>query len=176
MQIEVTPADDAYDIVQKLARFYLYDMAEHAGFDFSAEGDLDPGNFFASYWGRPGGREWPSEWRGFPFLLRIEGKPAGFALVKRMQEEPARYDMGEFFVARPYRRHNAGRAMATLLFDRFPGQWEVREMTTNVNAQAFWRQIIADYTKGDFTDNREVFPLYGDREFVVQRFQSGRDR
>ena len=178
MRTEVTPATDGdYDVIHNLARFYIYDMAEHAGFAFGDDGDLDASNRFANYWGRPGAkRAWPKDWRGFPFLLRVDGELAGFALVKQMQNTPPSFDMGEFFVARQYRRHGAGRVMATALFDRFPGYWEVREMITNVNAQAFWRRIIRDYTEGDFTDSREAFPDYNNEEFVVQRFRAGRGR
>ena len=128
---------------------------------------------FANYWGRPGKHVWPAAWRGFPFLIRVDGRPAGFALVRRLSETPAIYDMGEFFVGRQQRRHGIGRRVATALFDRFAGHWEVREMPSNLTAQAFWRRIIADYTKGAFTDGREVFAAHDGKEFVVQRFRSG---
>jgi predicted acetyltransferase len=52
----------------------------------------------------------------------------------------------------------------------FGGRWEVREMPANAPAQCFWRQIIADYTGGAFTEAREAFTAYGEREFIVQRF------
>jgi predicted acetyltransferase len=65
-----------------------------------------------------------------------------------------------------------GRDVACRLFDRFAGNWEVRELPANTPAQAFWRRIIADYTAGDFDDRREYFEAYR-REFVVQRFRSG---
>lgn len=178
MQIEVVPAsDEDYRVVHNLARFYIYDMAEHAGFDFSADGDFDPENQFANYWGRPGSkRAWPVAWRGFPFLFRVDGKPAGFALVKRLSEAPPMFDMGEFFVARQYRRHGVGRDAAVQMFDRFAGHWEVREMLTNKAAQAFWRRVIDTYTRGAFTDAREIFADYNGEEFIVQRFTSGQNR
>jgi predicted acetyltransferase len=173
MTLEIVPAADAdYATVYNLARFYLYDMAEHAGWDFPADGLFDAGDQFANYWGLPSRRAWPPAWRGFPFLIRIGGRPAGFALVKRLAEEPLTFDMGEFFIGRQHRRRGAGRRAATALFDRFAGRWEVREMLTNAAAQAFWRRIIGDYTGGDFTESREPFADYGDREFIVQRFRT----
>ena len=45
MGLEITPASDAdYDIVHNLARFYIYDISEHAGLNFPADGlfDSDP--------------------------------------------------------------------------------------------------------------------------------------
>lgn len=173
MNLDIAPASDAdYSVVANLARFYYYDMAEHAGWNFPPDGLFDAGDQLANYWGLPGGRRWPPEWRGIPFLIRVDGHPAGFALVKRMAEQPPVFDMGEFFIGRQHRRLGLGRRAATTLFDRFEGDWEVREMPSNLAAQAFWRRIIADYTGGAFAESREAFPAYGDREFIVQRFRS----
>jgi predicted acetyltransferase len=174
MNLEIVSADDAYETVSNLARFYIYDMAEHAGFPFAANGDFVVGDQFNPWWGRERpSRPWPAEWKGSAFLARVDGNPAGFALVTRQSEKPVTYDMGEFFVARQYRRQKVGDRLATAMFDRFAGQWVVREMLSNVNAQAFWRRIIADYTGGKFTDAKEKFPQYGGRDFIVQRFESG---
>ncbi len=142
MGLEITPASEAdYTIVGNLARFYIYDIAEHAGLNFPADGLFDSEGQLANYWGKTGGKHvWPSAWRGFPFLLRMDGHPAGFALVKRTSDTPATFDMGEFFIARQYRRRGFGHSVATALFDRFAGAWEVREMPVNAPAQAFWRR------------------------------------
>jgi predicted acetyltransferase len=176
MDVETVAAGDVeYPIVANLARFYMYDMAEHAGWPFEPNGDFDIGHAFDPYWGRPRpARTLPEGWQGLPFLARIGGNPAGFALVVRQREAPPVYDMGEFFVARQYRRHGTGRRMATSLFDRFAGEWIVRQLLTNRAAQMFWRRVIADYTAGKFTETRERFAEYGDKEFILQRFDSRR--
>jgi len=175
MRLEIVPASDAdYRIVSDLARFYIDDIAEHAGRSFPTDGQVGCDDVFAGYWGRAAAtRPWPHAWRGFPFLVRLDGSPAGFALVKRVSDAPATFDMGEFFVARQHRRRGVGRRVAVALFDTFVGDWEVRQMLANTPAQHFWRRIIADYTAGAFTERREAFAAYGDREFIVQRFQTG---
>ena len=174
MDLEITPATEAdYGVVANLARFYIYDMAEHMGAHFPPDGLFDAHDHFASYWGRPAPvRAWPKGWQGFPFLVRVDGHPAGFALVKRIAEAPAIFDMGEFFIGRQHRRRGIGQRVATSLFDRFTGDWEVREMPTNIPAQKFWRRIIADYSGGAFTEAREGFAAYDGREFIVQRFHT----
>ncbi len=174
MNLEIAPATDAdYDVAHNLARFYVYDMAEHAGWPFPDDGLFDIGDLLLPYWGRPGSRRpWPAHWRPFAFMIRIDAHPAGFALVKQIADAPATFDMAEFFIGRQHRRRGVGERAAHRLFDRFAGNWEVREMLTNTPAQAFWRRIIATYSGGDFTDAREAFPAYDGKTFVVQRLRS----
>jgi predicted acetyltransferase len=50
--------------------------------------------------------------------------------------------MSEFFVMRKYRRGGVGTALAREVFARFPGEWQVRQMTSNPAATAFWRRAI----------------------------------
>jgi [ribosomal protein S5]-alanine N-acetyltransferase len=171
MDYTLTPASDAdYPIIVNLGRFYFYDMAEHGGWPFPDDGQFDIENRFDNYWGRPGFRAWPAHWRGFPFLIRVGGHPAGFALVKQIADDT--YDMGEFFIARQYRRMGLGQRIATELFDRFAGHWELRELLTNKGAQVFWRRIVGEYTDGEFSDGEEEFDAYDNARFVIQRFRS----
>ena len=167
------PSRDDLPVVQNLARFYVYDMSEHAGFDFRDDGLFVAGASLLNYWGiapETAQDQWPAHWKGFAHLVRAGGHPAGFALVRRIGD--GLYDMGEFFVARKYRRKGAGAYVAKAMFERYRGRWEVREMPTNTGAQAFWRQIIGDFTGGAYEESREVFPAYQGAEFIVQRFES----
>ena len=53
MDLEIVAAGDAeYETVINLARFYIYDMAEHAGFPFGENGDFVVGDQFNPWWGR----------------------------------------------------------------------------------------------------------------------------
>ncbi|HEX2592942.1 MAG TPA: GNAT family N-acetyltransferase [Rhizomicrobium sp.] len=175
MNLTITPAGDAhYALFQNLLQFYVYDMAEHANFPFEADGSFAMGDSFDPYFGRPRpSRPWPAEWKASAFMAHVDGKPAGFALVNVQSETPSLIDMSEFFVARQYRRHRIGEQLAAAMFDRFPGNWEVREMLTNIAAQKFWNRVINTYTNGNFTEGRERFERYRNSEFVVQRFTSG---
>src|SRR5579863_2300986 len=128
MNLEITPASDIDDtIISNLARFYIYDMSEYTGWNFPPDGLFDSEDRFANYWDKPGANHtWPPAQRGFPFLIRLDSHPAGFALVKRLTDTPQTFDMGEFFIARQYRRRGIGEHVAFNLFDRFTGRWEVR--------------------------------------------------
>ncbi|WP_426593360.1 GNAT family N-acetyltransferase [Cellulomonas sp. McL0617] len=108
--------------------FYAYDWSE---FD---DRDVDEHGEFGYRWLD---HYWTDEDR-HAFLIRAEGKLAGFALVRQEQ----RTEMAEFFVLRRYRRRGVGAAAATALFHSYPGPWEVTQRLTNPAATAFWRRAI----------------------------------
>jgi predicted acetyltransferase len=160
MNVEVVDARAFADVVRNLFPLYIHDLSAFVEWDVDADGLFRAPPSFAAYWDNADRH---------PFLLRAAGQIAGFALIRQMDAET--HDMGEFFVLRRYRRAGVGRLAACTLFDRFKGQWEVRELPDNLPAQAFWRRIIGDYTNGVFEDGREYFDRYK-REFMVQRFRS----
>jgi predicted acetyltransferase len=101
---------------------------------------------------------WFADDRSHPLLILKEGKPAGFALVVRPQArvsgmKPAPdYHLSEFFIDPRYRRLGVGREAATIIFNRFSGQWEVTEYMRNTGAVAFWRRVLAAYAAGQYTE------------------------
>ena len=62
------------------------------------------------------------------------------------------YRMSEFFILRRSRRSGVGKQAAYLVFDRFPGLWELSELPKNTGAIAFWRRIIGEYTSGQYEE------------------------
>jgi predicted acetyltransferase len=141
MQIEIVQATQADEpVLAALAELYQYDFTEFTEEDIGDDGRFGSG-WLARYWTEPD---------RYAFFARADGKLAGFALVRRGSElgvTPLPWDMVEFFVMRKYRRHGVGRVMATAVFDRFRGSWQVREMANNSRSHAFWRRIIGDYTQ-----------------------------
>ena len=164
MRIEVADGNSARTVIQNLFVTYMRELSDTACLNVREDGTFALAPSLATYWDGTAGRH--------PFLIRADGKLAGFALIRRLTAATFAHDMGEFFVLRKYRRTGVGRDAACGLFDRFPGNWEVRELPANTPAQALWRKIIGDYTAGDFGDALEYFQAY-QREFVVQRFRSG---
>jgi predicted acetyltransferase len=115
-------------VIARLLELYQYDFTEFEDADVDEHGLFGPGSL-DRYW---------AEVDRHPFLLRVDGKWAGFALVRA--GDP--HDMAEFFVMRRYRREGIGTEFARTLFARFPGRWQVREIQRNEPAQAFWRRAI----------------------------------
>jgi predicted acetyltransferase len=173
MKIDIVAATAGdFASVSNLFQLYAYDMSEFMGFDVDATGKFASSQSLWNYWGGAAGTgelRWPAEWRGYPFLVRADDRLAGFALVRKLSE--AALDMGEFFVLRKFRRTGLGAHVAREMFDRFPGTWEVRELPPNLGAQAFWRNVISEYTNGQFEEGRKYFEAYRG-EFVFQKFAS----
>lgn len=90
------------------------------------------------------------------YLVRVDDQLAGFVLVSpgRSFRDPDEtvWWIDEFFVMRKYRRLGVGEHVATTLFDRFEGVWQVAEMDVNTGAQAFWRGVIDRYTSGTYEE------------------------
>jgi predicted acetyltransferase len=152
MKIEVTQATfQEKAILRNLMQLYLYDFSEMDGNSVGDSGLFDY-RYLDLYWTEPD---------RYPFLVRVDGQLAGFALLRRgtyfSEQEALRQTVmmvSEFFVMRKFRRLDVGSQVARLIFDRFPGRWEIAQKPENKIGKAFWRALIAGYTKGDY---REVF-------------------
>ena len=130
-KVEVQAATiDEKPVLDHLLELYCHDFSELTHVDVDDDGlyrypYLDP------YWVDPDRH---------PFLFRVDGRLAGFALVR----SGSPHDMAEFFVIRKYRRGGVGIDAARAVFAKFPGEWQVREMAANVGAIAFWRRAIPE--------------------------------
>jgi predicted acetyltransferase len=129
LPVEVIAATlDDKPVLGRLAQLYIHDFSEFVGADVDADG-LYAFPWLDAYWTEPDRQ---------PFLFRVDGHWAGFALVRVGKP----HDMAEFFVMRKYRRSGVGRMAARNLFERFPGAWQVRQERTNPAATRFWHTAI----------------------------------
>ncbi|HEY6337590.1 MAG TPA: GNAT family N-acetyltransferase [Candidatus Sulfotelmatobacter sp.] len=140
MHFEVTAAArEQMPVLANLLELYVHEFSEFLDVDIGDDGRFTYPNL-AVYWSKP---------HRHPFLFKVDGKLAGFALVKRGSEVSRRkavWDMAEFFVLRRYRRRGLGTQMAHEVFRGFPGPWEVRVTLANVPAYHFWTQAIARFS------------------------------
>jgi len=178
VKIDIVEAgENGEAIVRNLFPLYIHDLSEFMRWDAPDDGLFVASDLLVQYWGREpqdSRFHWPDDLRGFPFLIRADGKLAGFALIREIGKDPPSLDVGEFFIMRKYRGGGVGKEVAHRVFDMFPGRWQVRELLENTPAQAFWRRIIDEYTGGDYVETREVFPPFP-YEMIVQRFSSVRE-
>jgi len=93
-----------------------------------------------------------------PFIIMVDGKPAGFDLVSTGKYAPKGMDyyVFEFLLLRPYRGRNIATIAAKQIFDKFLGKWGlyVAPSGTNLRAENFWRKTINDYTEGNFEEKQ----------------------
>ncbi|MGO9037977.1 MAG: GNAT family N-acetyltransferase [Steroidobacteraceae bacterium] len=100
---------------------------------------------------------WFANDHSHPLVILKGPEPVGFALVTRPRiaaagEGAVHYHMSEFFVRKQYRRLGIGRDAATLIFDRFAGDWDIVEYQRNPGAVAFWRRVVSAYCSGRYTE------------------------
>ena len=144
MNIEICPvAIEDKSVLRNLMELYAYDFSEFDEADVDGHG-LYGYSYLDHYWTEEGRHA---------FFFKVDGRLAGFAMVRQCQIDGAlTWTMAEFFVMRKYRKHGLGRDAAFRIFDQFPGRWNVAELTENKPAQVFWRRIINQYTGGSFTE------------------------
>ena len=126
-------------VLDALLQLYLHDFSSLAPLG-TPYGEVSEDGRFAypwleSYWQEPG-RE--------PFVVRADGRIAGFVLVNRWSalDRPLDHAVAEFFVLRKYRRAGVGRRAAHLIFHRMRGRWEVPIAAYNREAVPFWRSVV----------------------------------
>lgn len=59
--------------------------------------------------------------------------------------------IAEFLIMPMYRRNHVGKKVAYDIFETFKGDWEVQPMENNPIAYSFWKNIINEYTNGNYT-------------------------
>ncbi|WP_098743321.1 GNAT family N-acetyltransferase [Paenibacillus sp. EZ-K15] len=144
MGIELVPKRKQAVIVN-LMQLYLYDFTKYLDISVNDQGLFLPYPDLDEFWKK---RE-----RKYPYLITFDQRPAGFALIERMDDAAeADYYMTEFFVMQKYRRTGLGTWAATWLFDQFQGRWKVTQVSSNIPAQAFWRKVIEFYTGGRYEE------------------------
>jgi predicted acetyltransferase len=91
-------------------------------------------------------RQWLAATDADVVLILRDVAPVGFALVQRAS--PALRTVAEYYLAPAQRRRGVGRMAATLLFDRFGGEWQIATLQRDALAVRFWRETVRRYTGG----------------------------
>ena len=149
MEIQLIEASiDQKQILRNLMELYNYDFTEFEQEDV---------NEFGLYGYKYIDHYWTDEDR-YPFFMRVNNKWAGFVLVRKTgvnSEGINIYSIAEFFIMKKYRNAGVGKKIAIKIFDAFKGEWKVGQIENNVPAIHFWRNVISEYTKGNYDEIRE---------------------
>ncbi len=146
-RIRLLPArENQFKALENLLQLYLYDFE-----DFLDEEGPDENG-----WYDPGfePERYMNSDHFWAYLGWVDRKLAGFALVSDRVEQRKTHGhyVDEFFVLRRYRRQGIGSTLAAQLFDTHLGYWEVTVVGPNTPAQAFWRKVVNEYSKGRYQD------------------------
>jgi predicted acetyltransferase len=129
--------------LQRMLELYQYELSDIWDQDLDAHGEY--GYVLDRFWSGDGCSA---------FVATVSGHYAGFALADgAVKVGTSGHWMDQFFVLKKYRRGGLGATLARHVFDALPGHWEVGQMPDNLAAQAFWRRVITDYTKGSHTEH-----------------------
>lgn len=144
MNIEISTASIVdKPLIQQMMELYQYDLSEFANTDLNEHGYFGY-SYLDHYW---------IEFNRHPFLVRVDNKIAGFALVHQNTYFPdSEYILSEFFILRKYRKQGIGRQVAFYIFDLYRGNWEIYQAHTNLIAKKFWKSIIKAYTADSYTE------------------------
>ena len=117
--------------------------------------------YLDTYWEDP---------RRHPYFLMLDQENIGFVLVNDWvldSEFDAQYSVAEFYVKPAFRRKGIGQRAMQLLWEQYPGRWEIRQQLQNLPAQVFWRSIIQKRVGG----YEEKKMQYGVDWLLVQLFE-----
>lgn len=128
-------------LIEGLFQFYIYDFSEmeppgSTNFEVGANGRFGPYPGLDDYW----------QLVGFhPLLIRVDGHPAGFALVNthsHRDDGQVERNMGEFFILRKHRRAGVATRAVREVLRLYPGRWEIAVVERNLAAKSFWPRAI----------------------------------
>lgn len=144
MQIELRQVlKEEREILKNLLEKYDYEFSQWDGRELNQLG-LYGYDYLDYYWTEP------NRWA---YFILVDQKLAGFVMVNEHSEvasEKTDYVIAEFFVMYKYRRSGVGRVVATQIFEKFKGKWQLKRHPHNISSVAFWNRVIADYTEGNY--------------------------
>ncbi|MHB1000897.1 MAG: GNAT family N-acetyltransferase [Armatimonadota bacterium] len=133
---------DEKSVLRNMMELYQYDFSEYEQNDLNSHGLFDY-KYLDHYWKEEGRH---------PFFINVDGKHAGFALVRDSTNTGDENELAEFFIMRKYRRSGVGRIAAHRVFSFIPGKWHVCQTATNPPSHKFWRKVINEYTNGRYEE------------------------
>lgn len=130
-------------VLRNLINLYLYDLSEYTEMNLNKHGFFEYRRL-DQYW---------YDASCHPFFILVDDEVAGFVLVHPYDLlEQNRHVISEFFVLRKYRKKRIGKHAVKLIFEAFPGEWEVSQLSENLPSQVFWRKVIHDLSNGSYSE------------------------
>lgn len=138
MPLRVTIANrEEADVVRRLGQLYLHEMCRCSHQELQDDGTFEFSRL----------EDFLSDEAKFPYIVRLRGKIAGFALVRSRDtsDDKSFYEITDLFVIETYRRFGVGEEIAREIFDRHPGLWRITARNSAESAGNFWKKVVKRY-------------------------------
>lgn len=178
MDVKLTDKDEAY-IIKNMYPLYLHDLSGHYGLQAghipNHHGIFEESNDYKTlqdqydvqniWWEKPACL--------YPFMIIVDGVPAGFELVAAAAYCAPGIDffVHDFFLMQPFRGMGIAENAASEVFGRYRGEWELFTNPSEKNkvGQHFWRKTVSNYTQGKF---KELYGQTRDGDKLIFRFSN----
>ena len=141
-----------YEIVdaKKEDKDKLYHLLQYALYDGSQyiDNNLDENCLFEYNWFN----NYFTDSNRNAYFIKSENRYLGMVLVnENLKFNKSGKSIAEFLIMPNYRRNHIGKQVAYDIFNKFKGNWEVQPIENNLVAYSFWKNIISEYTNGNYT-------------------------
>lgn len=163
IELKLSSDEDAH-IIKNLWPLYQHDVSEFDGSKpnchalFGVDDDVktlaEHAGSLNAWWQDPQSL--------FPYLILVDGCPAGFNLIAARSRLPKAIDadfvVHEFFLLHAYRGLGVGEQAAIQGFSNHRGKWEIVTYPSHAQATAFWRKVLKSYIGKGYTENEADHP------------------
>ncbi len=128
---------DHYDLLQNMARFYVYDMSRACG--HLPNWELPKSGLFECY----NLKNYIIDEDRRAYFVMVDQEIAGFLMINKIVSTPdTDWNMGEFFVLAKFQGQGIGTQILPLVFKDLPGIWEIGIMPENKPGFQFWSGLL----------------------------------
>ena len=165
INVKLTDQDEAY-IIKNMYPLYLHDLSGHYGLIPghipNLHGIFEESNEYRTLTDQYDVQKiwWEKTNCLYPFLIRVDDIPAGFALIATPPHcaKGTDYFVNDFFLMQPFRGKGVAEYSAIQVFDKFKGNWELHTNPSERKTigQKFWRKTVSNYTSGNYNEESEM--------------------
>ncbi|MGR5287799.1 GNAT family N-acetyltransferase [Vibrio maritimus] len=85
------------------------------------------------------------------YLLYLDGLPAALTAID--EKSPKGFEICDFYVLPCFRKNKVGKRFISILFKQLGGSWEIKQVAGAEYAISFWRDVVGDYTSGNYVED-----------------------
>lgn len=150
------------NILYRLLEYSLFEESLNDGNEMN-ENALFEYKYFDSYF--------QDESRDAFFIRESKtSKLLGFVMINQnVQKVDYGHSIAEYMIIPKYRKRNIGKKAAFECFDMYKGNWEVSLSYGSTSAYQFWKKVIEEYTKNNYTysDSDRIFSFSSKKNCII---------